>query len=246
MATDTQNEPRRSTRIPCSAEPDPPFPDGPDHIVYVVDDDPGVRDALGDLLASCHYNARTFGSAAEFFGSPQPPLAGCLVLDIELPDINGLDLQREIAGAGHPPIVFITGHGDISSSVRAMKAGAVDFLPKPFSEEQLLTAVDAAIAHDRRVRVANTELAQLRARYAALTPREREVLPLVVSGLRNKQAAAALGISLVTMQVHRGNIMRKMSARAYSDLVRLSEKLQIPSYDATMLERPRPPGPGRA
>jgi FixJ family two-component response regulator len=200
----------------------------PDHFVYVVDDDPRVREALGDLLASCGYNAQTFASAAEFFAAPQQSVAGCLILDVELPDINGLDLQKQLAGEAHPPIVFITGRGNISSSVCAMKAGAVDFLQKPFSEDQLLSAVNAALVHDRRAKAANIELDQLRAKYATLTPRERETFPLIVTGLRYKQAAAVLGISLVTMKTHRRNIVRKMRARSRSDLVRMSEKLQIP------------------
>jgi FixJ family two-component response regulator len=152
------------------------------------------------------------------------------VLDVELPDINGLDLQGQLAGTAHPPIVFITGHGDIPSTVRAMKAGAVDFLPKPCREEQLLAAVEAALASDRCARAENAELSELRSLYDTLTPRERDVLPLIVSGLRNKQAAAVLGISLVTIQIHRGNIMRKMRAGSLSDLIRISEKLQIPRH----------------
>jgi FixJ family two-component response regulator len=204
----------------------------PDHVIYVVDDDPGVRDALADLLASCQYNVCTFASAAEFIDLPRPAVAGCLVLDLELPDINGLELQRRLASEAHPPIVFITGHGDIPSSVRAMKAGAVDFLPKPFSEQQLLAAVESGLAHDRRARAEQAELEQLRATYSTLTPRERETLPMIVGGLRNKQTAGLLGISLVTMQIHRSNIMRKMRAGSLSDLVRMSEKLQIPRYCA--------------
>jgi FixJ family two-component response regulator len=217
-----------------------------DHVVYVVDDDPRVRESLGDLLASCGYYARTFASAEEFISSARPRVVGCLVLDIELPDINGLDLQSQLAREAHPPIVFITGHGDIPSSVRAIKAGAVDFLSKPFSEEQLLAAVDLALAHDRRTWAEKAELGQLRTRYSALTPRERETLPLIVSGLRNKQTAAVLGISLVTMQIHRGNIVRKMQATSLSDLVRMSDKMQIP-WDANgFQERTGSRGEGRA
>ncbi len=204
----------------------------PDHVVYVVDDDLGLREALTDLLASRGYHARTFASAAEFIGVQKPSVAGCLVLDIELPDINGLDLQRQLAAEAHPPIVFITGHGDIPSSVRAMKAGAVDFLPKPFSEEQLFAAVENALNRDRHARAAHDELARVRALYATLTQRQREALPLIVSGLRSKQAAAVLGISLVTMQIHRGNIMRKMHSGSLSDLVRKAEKLQIAPHPA--------------
>jgi len=209
-----------------------------DHIVYVVDDDDRVRSALENLLASCGYNTRTFASATDFVGITRPELTSCLVLDVELPDINGLDLQRQLSADTHPPIVFITGHGNIPSSVRAMKGGAVDFLPKPFSEEQLLAAIEAALARDRVARTANAQVAQLRSRYESLTPRERETLPLIVSGLRNKQAAAVLGISLVTIQIHRGNVMRKMSAGSLSELVRMSETLQVPRY--TMPESRRP------
>jgi FixJ family two-component response regulator len=228
MPTQTNDKLRRSRGSQGSSRPDHEANRLLGHIVYVIDDDPDVREAVGDLLASCQYNALTFASAAEYIGSPKPLLAGCLVLDIELPDINGLDLQRQLAGESHPPIVFITGHGDIPSSVRAMKDGAVDFLSKPFSEQELLAAVDCALEQDRKARALQAELEQLRARYATLTPRERETLPLMVSGLRNKQAAAVLGISLVTMQIHRANIVRKMQAASLSDLVRMCEKLQIP------------------
>jgi FixJ family two-component response regulator len=201
-----------------------------DRVVYVVDDDDRVRAALEDLLASCGYSAQTFASATEFIGKADAQRPSCLVLDVDLPDINGLELQRQLSHEAHPPIVFITGHGDIPSSVRAMKEGAVDFLPKPFSQDQLLTAIEAALARDRSARAANAKVERLRARYALLTPRERETLPLIVSGLRNKQAAAVLGISLVTTQIHRGNIMRKMQAGSLSDLVRMSETLQIPQH----------------
>jgi FixJ family two-component response regulator len=202
----------------------------PDHVIYVVDDDDRVRTSLEDLLASRGYSTQTFASATDFIGTARPDLPSCLVLDVELPDVNGLELQRRLSHAAHPPIVFITGHGNIPSSVRAMKDGAVDFLPKPFSQEQLLTAIEAALARDRLARAASAEIERLRARYAVLTPRERETLPLIVSGLRNKQAAALLGISLVTIQIHRGNIMRKMQAASLSDLVRMSETLQIPRH----------------
>jgi FixJ family two-component response regulator len=239
MPADIQRKPRRSRAAPLRQSRDQPPEYVPDHVVYVVDDDPAVREALTDLLASCRYNAQTFASGAEFIKMQKPSVAGCLILDIELPDINGLDLQRRLASETHPPIVFITGHGDIPSSVRAMKAGAMDFLPKPFTEAQLLAAVDSALAHDRKTRAASAELEELNARYATLTPRERESLPLSVSGLRNKQAAAVLGISLVTMQIHRGNIMRKMRARSISDLVRMAEKLRIPRYSVKNPTKPR-------
>ena len=192
-----------------------------DHIIFVVDDDRWICEALSDLLSSFDLHAITFGSAAEYMAYPKPDVPACLILDLELPDINGLDLQRQVTQGNHPPIVFITGHGDIPSSVRAIKAGAVDFLTKPFSEEDLMRAVRAALAEDREARRKRAELTDLRERLSRLTPREREVLPLVVSGLLNKQAAAELGISEVTLQIHRGNIMKKMEAGSLAELVRM-------------------------
>jgi FixJ family two-component response regulator len=200
-----------------------------DHVVFVVDDDARIREALGELLASHDMCAMSFGSAGEYMGAAKPDLPACLVLDIELPDINGLDLQRQIADGNHPPIVFITGHGDIPSSVRAIKGGAVDFLTKPFSETHLLDAIHSAIVRDRGTRAERAELTILKGRYVELTPREREVLPLVVSGLLNKQAAAELGISEVTLQIHRRNVMQKMQAGSLAELVRFAEKLHIPA-----------------
>ena len=199
-----------------------------DHIVFVVDDDHRVCEAICDLLASLGTRAVSFGSAAQYMAFVRPDLAACLVLDVELPDINGLEFQKQIADGHHPPIVFITGHGDIPTSVRAIKRGAVDFLTKPFSEQQLMDAIHAAIAQDREAREERTELAGLRQRLSSLTPREREVLPLVVSGLLNKQAAVELGISEVTLQIHRSKIMHKMAAASLADLVRIAEKLRIP------------------
>src|SRR5437667_4416886 len=155
-------------------------------------------------------------------------LPGCLILDVDLPDINGLDLQGQMAGQPHPQIVFITGHGDVPSSVRALKAGAVDFLTKPFSEADLLGAIHTALTQDREARLERGKLATLQQRFSTLTPREREVLPLVVSGLLNKQAAAELGISEVTLQIHRSKIMQKMEAASLPDLVRIARKLEIP------------------
>ena len=219
---------------------------GLDQMVYVIDDDLCMREAIQDLLSSCGFRATLFGSAVEYIGCEKFDVPSCLILDIELPDINGLDLQSQLAEAQHPPIVFITGHGDIPSSVRAMKAGAIDFLPKPFSREQILTAINAAFDHDRRRRAVAHDLHRLGGRYLSLTPREREVLPLIVSGLLNKEAAAQLGISLVTLQIHRGNVMRKMVADSLSDLVRMSTKLGIPlqeqrafEAEATIAERTR-------
>jgi FixJ family two-component response regulator len=199
-----------------------------DHIVFVIDDDIRIQEALEELLASYGIQAVIFGSAGDYIDAEKPDIPSCLVLDVELPDINGLDLQRQIAEGDHPPIVFITGHGDIPSSVSAIKQGAVDFLTKPFSDDDLMTAVRAAIAQDRRQRSQRADLDLLRQRYARLTPREREVMPLVVSGLLNKQAAAELGISEVTLQIHRRNVMQKMAAASLADLVRIAERLEMP------------------
>ena len=197
-------------------------------IIYVVDDDAAVAEALCELLASLGWRAVSFSSAGEYLAYPAPDLPACLVLDVELPDINGLEVQRRLSHGIHPPIVFITGHGDIPSSVRAIKGGAVDFLTKPISEVSLMTAVQTAIERDRADRSEREDLSILRNRFATLTPREREVLPLVVSGLLNKQAAAELGISEITLQIHRGKIMQKMDAASLADLVRLAERLRIP------------------
>jgi FixJ family two-component response regulator len=199
-----------------------------DHIVFVLDDDRRIRESLSDLLSSFDMQAVTFGSAAEYLAYAKPDVPACLVLDVELPDINGLDLQRQIAGADHPPIVFITGHGNIPSTVRAIKSGAVDFLTKPFKEADLMRAIHAALAQHRDSRRKSAELADLHRRLASLTPREREVLPLVASGLLNKQAAAELGISEITLQIHRGNVMKKMGAGSLADLVRMAGALEIP------------------
>lgn len=197
-------------------------------IVFIVDDDMRMREALSELLASLGWQAVTFGSAGEYSAYARPDLPACLILDVELPDINGLDFQKQLSEGDHPPIVFLTGHGDIPSSVRAIKHGAIDFLTKPFTEAALLGAVRSAIEKDTVAREERSEIEMLRRRLATLTLREREVLPLVVSGLLNKQAAAELGISEVTLQIHRRKIMQKMEAASLADLVRLAEKLQIP------------------
>jgi Response regulator len=199
-----------------------------DHIIFIVDDDRRVRESLIELLSSFDMHAVSFGSAAEYIASPKPDLPACLVLDVQLPDINGLELQTEIAQSDDVPIVFITAHGDIPSSVRAMKAGAVDFLTKPFREADLMGAINAALTRSREARRTRAELADLHQRLSLLTPREREVLTLVASGLLNKQAAAELHISEVTLQIHRARMMKKMAAGSIAELVRMVGTLQIP------------------
>jgi FixJ family two-component response regulator len=249
MAVDVQSWVHVSN-LPDFREYDPPSGSQAmsttESLVYVVDDDPRVREAVQDLLFSCGLEVVGFGSAADYMQHEKPDRPACLILDIELPGINGLDLQRRLAGTRHPPIVFITGYGDVPSSVRAMKAGAVDFLPKPFSPQQLLAAVDAAVGLDRQRRAAESELKAVRSRYDLLTPRERDVLPLIVAGFLNKQAAAELGISEVTLQIHRRNIMRKMAARSVSNLVRLSLKLGIPVGEDSSIPKRRPESPPKA
>jgi FixJ family two-component response regulator len=197
-------------------------------VVFIVDDDRRIREALSDLLSSFDLQAVAFGSAAEYIAYPKPDVPSCLVLDVELPDINGLDLQSKMVLGDHPHIVFITGHGDIPSSVRAIKTGAVDFLTKPLRQEELMRAINAALAQNRDARRRRAELADLQQRLSRLTPREREVLPLVASGLLNKQAAAELGISEITLQIHRGSIMKKMQAGSLAELVRMAGALEIP------------------
>lgn len=199
-----------------------------DRIIFIVDDDARIREALTDLLASHGLRTVAYASARDYIAADKPDLPACLILDVELPDINGLELQGQIATTNHPPIVFITGHGDIPSSVRAIKRGAVDFLTKPFSDTDLMTAITTAIDQDRVNRSERAELEDLQRRYGDLTPREREVFPLVVSGLLNKQAAAELGISEVMLQIHRRNVTQKMGADSFADLVRVAERLGIP------------------
>lgn len=194
-------------------------------VVFVVDDDHRVREALSTLISSAGLQVEVFGSAAEFLEFQKPDAPACLVLDLQLPGTNGLELQQQLADA--PPIVFVTGHGDIPSTVRAMKAGAVEFLSKPFDEQDLLKAIHTAIAQDRIARQERAELAGLQIRYGHLTPREREVLPFVVAGFANKQTGADLGASEITIGVHRGQIMRKMGANSLAELIRIADKLGI-------------------
>ena len=198
-------------------------------VVFVVDDDVSVREALQRLVRSAGLKVEAFASAEEFLNRARPEEPSCLVLDVRLPDLSGLDLQRRMVDANNEmPIVFITGHGDIPTTVRAMKAGAVEFLTKPLVEGDVLESIRAALARDRLVRDHHAETAELRARYALLTPREEEVMSWVVSGLLNKQIAGELGISEETVKVHRGHVMRKMEADSVAALVRMAEQLRVP------------------
>jgi RNA polymerase sigma factor (sigma-70 family) len=198
-------------------------------IVFVVDDDSSVRRAIKRLIESEGLQVELFGSAQEFLQGGSTDAPSCLVLDIKLPGISGLDFQRQLAEADiRIPIIFITGHGDIPMTVRAMKAGAVEFLTKPFRDQDLLDAIQIALERDRTRRQQEAEIATLRKRFESLTPREREILPLVVSGRPNKQIAAELGTSEITVKVHRGSIMRKMQADYLADLVRMAGRLGLP------------------
>jgi FixJ family two-component response regulator len=197
-------------------------------LIFLVDDDARVREAVSALLESAGLRVSCFASASDYLGGDKPDVPSCLLLDLELPDLNGLELQRTLATTDAPPIVFITGHGDVPSSVSAMKAGAVEFLSKPFDDETLLRAIDAALVVDRAARERRSERAELQRRYIRLTPREREVLPFVVAGFANKQTAAELGTSDITIGVHRGQIMRKMDARSLAELIRMADKLELP------------------
>ena len=200
-------------------------PDDP--IVFVVDDDHRMQEALSSLVEAMGFRVATFGSASDFLEAEKPDSPACLLLDLELPDINGLELQRELADREAPPVIFVTGHGDIPSSVRAMKAGAVEFLTKPFDEQELQSAIEKAVDMDRLARERRSELTHLKERYELLTPREQEVLPFVVAGFLNKQTAFDLGTSEITIRVHRGQIMRKMGARSLAELVRMADKLGV-------------------
>jgi FixJ family two-component response regulator len=198
--------------------------------VIVVDDDLSVREALASLARSIGLHVKLFPSAHEFLQSQRPESPSCVVLDVRLPGLSGLDLQRQLLEAGlNIPIVFITGHGDIPMSVRAMKAGAVEFLTKPFRDQDLIDAVQSALQIDRAARLQEAEMAELRQRFASLTPREQEVMGWVVTGLLNKQIASEIGTSEITVKVHRGQMMRKMAAESVADLVRMASRLGVPA-----------------
>ncbi|HEX8265626.1 MAG TPA: response regulator transcription factor [Pyrinomonadaceae bacterium] len=197
-------------------------------IIYVVDDDESVRESLDSLIRSIGMRAAVFASATEFLKAKRFDAPGCLILDVRLPGLSGLDLQGELNREGvSVPIIFVTGHGDIPMTVRAMKAGAVEFLTKPFREQDLLDAIGQAVKRDRERRKTNNELNELRTHFAQLTPREKEVMELVAAGMLNKQIAYKLGTSEVTIKVHRSQVMQKMKADSVADLVRMSERLGI-------------------
>lgn len=205
----------------------------PNEVVYVVDDDASVREALSSLLRANGKQVQLFTSGQDFLNFPRGDTCACLILDLRMPGMNGLQVQESIAAQTTIPVIFVTGRGDVPSTVTAMKGGAIDFLTKPIDESALLASIEKALEHDRKLRLEATERYSLLARYRSLTPREQQVLPLLVSGLLNKQAAGKLGITEYTVQIHRGHIMRKMEADSFATLVKLASKLNLESTEAS-------------
>src|SRR5215475_12183519 len=223
VVSDADRHRRREPVRPSAADDVPGAP-----VVFVVDDDAAIRDSLRRLISSVGFKVEVFPSARAFLGARRPDAPGCLILDVRLPGLSGLDLQRELAASdAELPIIFLTGHGDIPMSVRAMKAGAVEFLTKPFREQELLDAIRTAIERDRTIRAEREERTELRRRYATLTPRERDVLLRIVGGLLNKQIAGELGTSEATVKEQRGHVMTKMQAGSVAELVRFASRLGI-------------------
>jgi FixJ family two-component response regulator len=228
--TDAVVAPRVYRNRPHSFAFDSPRPEPPCDVIYLIDEDPQLREEIATCFAALGTKVTAFQSGTDYLNFPGQESAACLVLNTHLPDISGFELQRRLAPKGNPPVIFISDHNDIASIVKAMKDGAIEFLTKPVDLRALITAVHEAFIQDRKRRRRQAEIAELQERFSLLTPREREVLPLVVGGLLNKQAASFLGISEVTLQIHRSQIMRKTRAESLAELVRMTIKLRIPHW----------------